>query len=55
MCAKASWVSTSPRVARIAAVDRALPASVPPDPADVDDVGVTGIRVAGDGGRDLGR
>ena len=32
MCANASAVSTSPRVARIAAVDSALPASVPPTP-----------------------
>jgi hypothetical protein len=32
MCSNAAWVSTSPRVARIAAVDSALPANVPPTP-----------------------
>ena len=55
MCANASWVSTSPRVARIAAVDSALPGERAAHPADVDDVGVTGIRVAGDRRRDLRR
>jgi hypothetical protein len=32
MCSNAVGVSTSPSVARIAAVDRALPANVPPTP-----------------------
>ena len=44
MCSKAASVSTSPRVARIAARDSALPASVPPDSADVDEVGAARLR-----------
>jgi hypothetical protein len=40
MCSKFSSVNTSPNVARIAAVDSTLPARVPPDSPDVDQVGV---------------